>query len=127
MSGVKGLNQCGAAFIYLHSRMIRTILLLFFPVLFTSLNAQTQVGIDIDGEAAVDRSGSSVSLSSDGLRVAIGATGNDGNGSNAGHVRIYEEVNGNWVQVGSDIDGEASLDESGWSVSLSSDCIFHSP
>ncbi len=41
----------------------------------------TQVGSDIDGEAAGDYSGRSVSLSSDGSTVAIGANLNDGNGS----------------------------------------------
>jgi Flp pilus assembly pilin Flp len=81
----------------------------------------TQVGADIDGEAANDQSGMSVSLSSDGNTVAIGATGNDANGSNAGHVRIYNNVNGTWTQVGADIDGEAANDVSGSSVSLSSD------
>jgi hypothetical protein len=40
-----------------------------------------QQGDDIDGEAVYDNSGKSVSLSSDGTVVAIGATGNDGNGS----------------------------------------------
>ncbi|MDG2208968.1 MAG: hypothetical protein P8K81_03160, partial [Flavobacteriales bacterium] len=34
-------------------------------------------------------SGTSVSLSSDGTTVAIGAMANDGNGSYSGHVRIY--------------------------------------
>ena len=48
-----------------------------------------QLGSYIDGEAAGDYSGNSVSLSSDGLTVAIGAYGNDGNSSNSGHVRIY--------------------------------------
>jgi Flp pilus assembly pilin Flp len=81
----------------------------------------TQVGADIDGEASIDYSGWSVSLSSDGSTVAIGATNNDGTGSNAGHVRIYENVSGTWTQVGADIDGEATDDYSGWSVSLSSD------
>jgi hypothetical protein len=81
----------------------------------------TQLGSDIDGEAAGDRSGWSVSMSSDGTRVAIGAIYNDGTGSNAGHVRVYEESGGTWTQVGSDIDGEAALDNSGWSVSMSSD------
>ena len=47
------------------------------------------VGADIDGEAPSDYSGYSVSLSSDGSRVAIGAYGNDGNGSNSGHVRVF--------------------------------------
>ena len=80
-----------------------------------------QVGADIDGEAASDQSGVSVSLSSDGSRVAIGAYGNDGNGSDSGHVRIYDYNGSSWVQVGADIDGEAASDQSGFSVSLSSD------
>ena len=81
-----------------------------------------QVGADIDGEAANDLSGSSVSLSSDGTRVAIGAYFNDnGNGTNSGHVRIYEYSGTAWVQVGDDIDGEAGGDRSGTPVSLSSD------
>jgi hypothetical protein len=51
----------------------------------------TQVGGDIDGEAAYDESGYSVSLSADGSVVAIGAYRNDGaTGSNAGHVRVYK-------------------------------------
>ena len=53
----------------------------------------TQIGMDIDGEAAGDRSGYSVSLiKSDGNTVAIGAHSNDGNGTDAGHVRIYENI-----------------------------------
>ena len=39
----------------------------------------TQIGSDIDGEAADDYSGKSVSLSSDGSVVAIGAPYNGGN------------------------------------------------
>ncbi len=81
----------------------------------------TQLGADIDGEAAGDNSGYGVSLSSDGSRVAIGAVYNDGAGNSAGHVRIYEFGSGSWTQLGADIDGEAAGDASGWSVSLSSD------
>ena len=80
-----------------------------------------QVGADIDGEAAGDGSGGSVSLSADGTRVAIGAFQNDGNGTSSGHVRLYDWDGSTWVQVGSDIDGEAALDNSGRSVSLSAD------
>ncbi len=80
-----------------------------------------QVGEDIDGEAGGDQSGYSVSLSSDGTTVAIGARYNDGNGSSSGHVRIYTRVGDTWQQVGWDIDGEAASDQSGYSVSLSSD------
>ncbi len=83
----------------------------------------TQLGQDIDGEARSDYSGRSVSLSSDGKTVAIGAPGNDGNGNAAGHVRvwIYDQTGLKWTQLGQDIDGEAAYDNSGSSVSLSSD------
>ena len=83
--------------------------------------AWTQLGADIDGEAAGDNSGESVSLSSDGNRLAIAAVGNDGNGTGSGHVRVYEWSGSTWVQLGADIDGEAAGDGSGRSVSLSSD------
>jgi hypothetical protein len=83
----------------------------------------TQMGADIDGEVSGDQFGTSVSLSSDGKTVAIGAPNNDGNGSRSGHVRIFQwtESSSTWTQVGADIDGEAARDESGFSVSLSSD------
>ena len=58
------------------------------PILRTWL----QIGDDIDGEAAGDFSGGSVSLSSDGDTVAIGAGDNtdyDGNRYYSGHVRVY--------------------------------------
>ena len=48
------------------------------------------MGRDIDGEAAGDISGRSVSMNSAGDRVAIGANGNS---SNAGHVRVYDYSN----------------------------------
>jgi len=80
-----------------------------------------QLGADINGEAAGDQSGFSVSLSADGTRVAIGANFNDGGGSFRGHTRIYQWNGASWVQLGADIDGEADNDESGYSVSLSAD------
>jgi len=83
--------------------------------------AWIQLGSDIDGEAAEDYSGGAVSLSADGARVAIGAEGNDGNGDRSGHVRVYHWSGTQWAQLGSDIDGEEAGDQSGASVSLSSD------
>ena len=94
--------------------------LLFF-ILFPILTyGQVQIGQDIDGEAEGDRSGGNIQLSSDGSVVAIAAAQNDGNGENSGHVRVYENQNGNWIQIGQDIDGEAEGDVSGYSISLSS-------
>jgi hypothetical protein len=49
----------------------------------------TKIGEDIDGEAAGDLSGWSVSLSGDGKTVAIGSDGNDDNGDASGHVRVF--------------------------------------
>ncbi|KAH8063684.1 hypothetical protein JL722_2869 [Aureococcus anophagefferens] len=82
-----------------------------------------QRGGDIDGEAANDFSGSSVSLSADGTTLAVGAHGNDGNGLNAGHARVFawHSDDETWVQRGDDIDGVAAGDNSGYSVSLSAD------
>jgi len=76
---------------------------------------------DIDGEAAGDQSGSAVSLSADGSRVAIGAPENDGEGTSAGHVRVYKYVGSTWTQIGQDIDGGGPDDRAGRFVSLSSD------
>ncbi|MDA9587186.1 BspA family leucine-rich repeat surface protein, partial [Flavobacteriaceae bacterium] len=56
----------------------------------SGVSSWTQVGIDIDGEAAGDLSGLP-SLSSDGSKVAIGGAGNYPNGEYRprGHVRIF--------------------------------------
>ena len=86
-----------------------------------SAGSWTQLGADINGEAVGDNSGYSVSMSSDGTKVAIGAPYNDGNGSNSGHVRVYSYSANSWTQLGGDIDGEAVGDQSGWYVSMSSD------
>ncbi|HLW42709.1 MAG TPA: T9SS type A sorting domain-containing protein [Flavobacterium sp.] len=75
----------------------------------------TQIGNDIDGKSTAEYSGHSLSLSSDGSIVAIGARGND-----PGHVRIYQNISGIWTQIGNEIQGEAVGDESGVAVSLSS-------
>ena len=101
----------------------RLVVLLFTLFIFCfSIQAQwMQVGDDIDGEAGFDTSGGSISLSANGSIVAIGARANDGNGDAAGHVRVYENTNGVWSQIGQDIDGESEGDQSGFSLSLSAD------
>ena len=70
-----------------------------------------QKGVDIDGEAAGDESGRNISLNSNGNIIAIGASGNDGGGIDAGHVRVYEWNGSSWVQKGQDINGDAAYDE----------------
>jgi Flp pilus assembly pilin Flp len=98
--------------------------LLFIAMLIFGISAQaqwTQIGQNIDGEMAGDEFGRTISLSSDGTIVAVGALLNDGNGTDSGHVRVYENIGGTWTQVGQDIDGEAAGDSSGSAISISSD------
>ena len=111
-------------FAMLSASSLALIGVIAIPAATETVSAETvinQLGVDIDGEAVNDQSGSSAALSSDGSRVAVGAPYNDGNGTDAGHVRIYDLHGGTWTQVGSDIDGEAESDTSGQTVALSSD------
>lgn len=75
-----------------------------------------QLGTDISGESVGDGL-ATVSISDDGLTVAIGANGNS---ASAGHVRVYRfnPETANWAQVGADIDGEAAGDLSGQIISM---------
>lgn len=96
---------------------MKKLLLLLLPFLSFS---QIQIGSDINGELALDEL-SRVSLSADGLTLAVGAFKNDGNGISAGHARVYRFNGNNWTQIGLDLDGEAGLDQFGINVSLSAD------
>ena len=79
-----------------------------------SSGSWSQLGSDIDGEAANDQSGY---LSAElGRDDPCQSSYNDGTGSNAGRARVYQ-FERSWTQLGSDIDGEAADDNSGWSVS----------
>jgi Flp pilus assembly pilin Flp len=82
---------------------------------------QVQIGSDIDGENPGDLSGHSVAISANGNIVAIGAIENSDGGSRSGHVRVYENIGGIWIQIGQDIAGEAVDDRSGWSLAISAD------
>ena len=77
-----------------------------------------QMGQDIDGEGQDDWSGYLVSLSSDGLILAIGAPFN----GNKGYVRVYKfsESDKLWKKLGGNINGESAGDLCGWGVSLNS-------
>ena len=76
-----------------------------------------QKGGIIVGEAAGDSLGNMVSMPDTNF-IAISAYRNDGNGNRAGHVRIYQWNGIDWVQYGSDIDGEAAGDQSGFALSM---------
>lgn len=79
-------------------------------------NSWIQIGNDIDGEAPNDNSGAYISLSGNGDILAIGAERNDNVlGINTGHVRVYQNIAGAWVQIGNDINGvyKVSLSSNG--------------
>ena len=81
------------------------------------------VGFDIRGEATGDNFGFSVGISANGTTIVVGAQYNDGNGQYSGQVRVYkfDTRNSSYIQVGSDINGEAANDSFGASVSISAD------
>ncbi len=81
----------------------------------------TQVGSDIVGNAVQDYFGSSVSISAEGTTIAVGAPFSSGNGRFSGRVRVYRYNASidSYVQLGSDIDGEAAHQYVGTSVSIS--------
>jgi len=79
-----------------------------------------QLGLDLDGKGEYDQSGQSVTLSSDGSMVAIGALTNNGNGYNSGHTRVFNFDGKSWKKV-FEVDGKGENDDSGKSVALSSD------
>ena len=81
-------------------------------------NTWTQLGVDLDGEAAEDRFGGAVAINDAGTRVAIGSYLNDGGGTSSGHVRVFDYEGGAWTQVGADIDGTPN-DGAGWAVAMS--------
>jgi FG-GAP repeat len=86
-------------------------------------NVWQQIGQDIQGEAAGDRTGKAISMSMDGKCLAIGGALNNATGTDAGHVRVYRihELDGRWKQLGEDLDGASAGDFFGNSVALSGD------
>jgi len=85
-------------------------------------NTWTQIGQDIIGGWG-DSLGSSLSFSSDGQIIALGAPNADGvgNGAKEGAVRVYKLNNDSWEQIGEDIQGKSQFQDTGNSVSLSAD------
>lgn len=95
---------------------------LLFALLIVSIsNAQTQIGQDIVGDMADDRFGHGVALSADGSVMAVSAPGNDNNGTDAGHIRVYSKASGTWTQIGQDIEGTNADDQIGYKIALSDD------
>jgi hypothetical protein len=76
-----------------------------------------QKGQDFDGDAVEDYLGGSVCMPTANT-IAIGATHNDANGLNAGHVKIFSWNGTSWIPKGTPILGAAAGDQCGASVSM---------
>lgn len=100
--------------------MNKILLFILFP--FISLG-QTKIAA-ISGKSDFEQSGQSISLSSDGLTIAIGSAFNDDKFINAGLVRIFHYDSGLWKQVGNEIYGEKKEEFFGRNLTLSSDGNF---
>jgi len=83
-------------------------------------NNWEQIGSDINSEGEDDWFGNSVSISSDGSLVAVGAT-YYGGAENNGQVRTFNNQGGVWTQIGGTIVGAQAHDCFGGSVCLSKD------
>ena len=51
-----------------------------------------QIGQDIYGEAAYDYFGESIGMNAEGTRIAISSQDNDSNGTDAGHIRVFDFI-----------------------------------
>lgn len=83
----------------------------------------TQQGTDINSGSYYDASGRSISISSDGTIVAIGAPYSSFNGGYAGRVKMYKNISGVWTQFG-DFSGLTDNTILGYSISMSTDGNF---
>ena len=88
----------------------------------TPLRINVSFGDRIPSRDAASSFGNAIALSKDGLRLVVGAPyASNSRGILNGVVRVYERTGNNWTQVGSDLDGETSIDWLGSSVDISDD------
>ncbi len=108
------------------------LLLIVAIFLFHPLFAQIQIGSSISGLVAGDEFGGgslddvfgnprTTAISGDGQRIAVASPQHDGNGMDAGQVRIFEFDQGDWVQLGQDLNGRLAGDYFGNCIELSFD------
>lgn len=92
--------------------------------------AWVQLGNTMEGAAQGQNFGFSVSLSSDGQRCCVGASGDGSDLAYPGQASVFEFRGGNWEPVGSALVGASGGDQFGFSVSLRKDgraCCIGAP
>ena len=79
--------------------------------------AWVQVGANITGGGSNHTFGNSIDLSDSGTRLVIGASG----AGSAGEVKVYDEDQNTWTQVGNTVTGTSAAARLGASVAISGD------
>jgi hypothetical protein len=77
-----------------------------------------QIGGDLIGDTDDDYLGDSVHLSDDGTTVLVGIPGKN---NDTGAARVFKNINDNWVQIGSDLNGTGAFSEFGFITDISGD------
>lgn len=77
-------------------------------------SAWVQRGDGINGVVADDEFGDSVAISADGNAIAAGSKRSDDNGTNSGHVRVFDWVDNRWQQRNQAIVGDPGDAMGGW-------------
>lgn len=78
-----------------------------------------QRGVALNGEAFEDRFGESLSLSSDGQSLAVGAPRKALLATSEGQVRIFDWIGNDWIQRGEALNGGQEHEKFGFAISLS--------
>ncbi|MBU2948892.1 WD40 repeat domain-containing protein [Zobellia uliginosa] len=81
-------------------------------------NDWVQIGNEINGEAEVELVGITLSLSGDGNRLALSTLTQD---RTMGYLKVFENINDNWVQLGETIRSDGGIFNFGIRIGLSSD------
>ena len=88
-------------------------------------NQYELLGLELPGAAATDYFGTSVKLSGDGYRLAVGApfvdVGSASTRNITGQVQVFTYSNSTWQQLGQPLNGSSHLDAFGMSLDISHD------
>ncbi len=90
-----------------------------FIALTTSCTNWKQIGEDIQSTAPGDYSGMATAMNSDGSVIAVGSPYNDDNGIGAGHVRVFQNQDDQWIPLGKNIEGLRPYEHFGSTIAMS--------
>ena len=102
-------------------KMKSNILSILVILMSYYLNAQVQVGDDINGNSVNNALGWSVATSGDGQTVVVGSPNATINGDSSGKIQVYQFNGTNWIQLGNDLDSYNESDNAGRSVDITDD------